>query len=101
MEFVRVKPPSEHVWQRFASSVFYLSGDPGDPELYPKLEARLKELEARRIVARHVEAGPPVRVQYTLTRTGMAFEQVAAAIERWGRELVADEPKVPGSRTKA
>jgi hypothetical protein len=28
----------------------------------------------------------------------MAFEQVAAAIERWGRELVADE--VPGSRTK-
>lgn len=64
------------------------------------LSARLKELEARRIVARHVEAGPPVRVQYTLTRTGMAFEQVAAAIERWGRELVADETKVPGSRTK-
>ena len=26
------------------------------------LSARLKELEARRLVARHVEAGPPVRV---------------------------------------
>ena len=52
------------------------------------LSARLKELEARRVVARHVEAGPPVRVQYTLTAKGRAFEQVAAAVERWGRELV-------------
>jgi DNA-binding HxlR family transcriptional regulator len=52
------------------------------------LSARLKHLEARGIVARHVEVGPPVRVQYTLTRKGLAFEQVAAAIERWGRELV-------------
>ena len=55
------------------------------------LSARLKELEARRIVARHVDAGPPVRVQYTLTAKGRAFEQVAAAIERWGRELVKDD----------
>ena len=55
------------------------------------LSARLKELEARRLVARDVQAGPPVRVQYTLTSKGRAFEQVAAAIERWGRELVADD----------
>jgi DNA-binding HxlR family transcriptional regulator len=55
------------------------------------LSARLKDLEARRLVARHVQAGPPVRVQYALTSKGRAFEQVAAAIERWGRELVADE----------
>jgi len=53
------------------------------------LSARLKELEARRLVARDVQAGPPVRVQYTLTRKGRAFERVAAAIERWGRVLVA------------
>jgi DNA-binding HxlR family transcriptional regulator len=59
------------------------------------LSARLKELEARRVVARKVEAGPPVRVQYTLTAKGRAFEQVAAAVERWGRELVADEPARP------
>jgi DNA-binding HxlR family transcriptional regulator len=38
-----------------------------------------------------VQAGPPVRVQYALTAKGRAFEQVAAAIERWGRELVADD----------
>src|SRR5437870_7464721 len=55
------------------------------------LSARLKELEARRLVARHVQGGPPVRVQYSLTSKGRAFEQVAAAIERWGRELVADD----------
>lgn len=55
------------------------------------LSARLKELEARRIVARHVDPGPPVRVKYTLTSKGRAFEQVAAAIERWGRDLVAED----------
>ena len=55
------------------------------------LSARLKELEKRRLVARHVQDGPPVRVQYVLTRKGEAFEHVAAAIERWGRELVAED----------
>ena len=62
------------------------------PDLSDRLlSERLKELEARRLVARSVEAGPPVRVQYTLTTKGRGFEQVAAAIERWGRELVADD----------
>ena len=55
------------------------------------LSARLKELEKRRLIARSVEAGPPVRVQYALTAKGRAFEHVAAAIERWGRELVAED----------
>jgi len=55
------------------------------------LSARLKELEARRVVARQVQAGPPVRVQYSLTAKGRAFEQVAAAIEHWGRALLADD----------
>jgi DNA-binding HxlR family transcriptional regulator len=55
------------------------------------LSARLKELEAKGIVERDVQAGPPVRVQYALTEKGRAFEHVAAAIERWGRELVASD----------
>jgi DNA-binding HxlR family transcriptional regulator len=55
------------------------------------LSARLKELESRRLVARDVQAGPPVRVQYALTARGRAFEQVAAAIERWGQKLVAGD----------
>ena len=65
------------------------------------LSARLKELEARTVVARHVETGPPVRVSYALTSRGKAFEGVAAAIERWGRALVAEETATSGSRAKA
>ena len=55
------------------------------------LSARLKELEQKGLILRHVEPGPPVRVTYELTRRGRAFGQVAEAIERWGRELVADD----------
>lgn len=55
------------------------------------LSARLKELESWRVIAREVEAGPPVRVTYRLTAKGKGFGQVAAAIERWGRELVAKD----------
>jgi len=44
------------------------------------LAARLKELEARGLVARTVEHGPPVRVRYTLTPAGRGFRDVADAI---------------------
>src|SRR5512134_2271693 len=56
------------------------------------LSARLKQLARRGVVERRVEPGPPIKVAYTLTRTGRAFGAVAAAIERWGRELVAGAP---------
>jgi DNA-binding HxlR family transcriptional regulator len=57
---------------------------PGDKVL----SARLKELEARRLLERKVDAGPPVRVSYELTRAGRQFGELAQAIERWGRELI-------------
>ena len=57
---------------------------PGDKVL----SARLKDLEARGLLERHVDAGPPVRVSYELTRSGRTFRELAQAIERWGRELV-------------
>ncbi len=44
-EFGRIQPPSEHVWERFASSVFYVPGDPTRADLYPRLERRLREIE--------------------------------------------------------
>jgi DNA-binding HxlR family transcriptional regulator len=56
---------------------------PGDKVL----SARLKDLEARGLVVRHVDPGPPVRVAYELTAAGRAFGAVAEAIERWGRAL--------------
>jgi DNA-binding HxlR family transcriptional regulator len=62
----------------------------GIPGLGDKvLSARLKELEGRGIVLRAVDPGPPVRVAYSLTPEGHAFQDVAAAIERWGRGLAA------------
>ena len=47
-EFGRTKPPSDQVWNRFASSLHYHAGDPNNPELYAQLSARLAELEQRR-----------------------------------------------------
>lgn len=55
------------------------------------LSARLKDLEARGLILRRVEPGPPVRVTYELTDRGRAFGHVAEAIERWGRELLTDK----------
>jgi DNA-binding HxlR family transcriptional regulator len=61
--------------------------------LGPKtLSARLRALESNGIIARRVDAGPPVRVEYSLTSKGRAFRRVAESIHRWGSELVADEP---------
>ena len=42
---------------------------PGDKVL----SARLKDLEVRGLLVRSVDAGPPVRVTYELTRSGRTF----------------------------
>ena len=59
---------------------------PGDKVL----SARLKDLETRGLLVRSVDAGPPVRVSYELTRSGRTFGDLAQAIERWGRELMQE-----------
>jgi glucose-6-phosphate 1-dehydrogenase len=46
-EFARVKPPSDQVWDRFAAALSYVAGDPTNPDLYPRLEARLGEIEQK------------------------------------------------------
>ena len=51
------------------------------------LSARLKELEARGLVLRRVEPGPPVRVAYELTPGGQGFEDVAMALSAWGQKF--------------
>lgn len=63
------------------------------------LSARLKELEARGLVQRTVDPGPPVRVSYGLTRKGKAFGEVALAVERWGHELMEGEVRHDAPRT--
>lgn len=73
------------------------------------LAERLRELEARGLLTRAVEEGPPVRVRYELTDVGYGFQKVAAAIGDWGAQLkdvpAADathkRPVRPARATKA
>lgn len=58
------------------------------PEISDRLLAqRVKELEARGVIARTVDPGPPVRVRYTLTPMGRglapAIDELHAWAQRW------------------
>jgi DNA-binding HxlR family transcriptional regulator len=53
------------------------------------LSARLKELEARGLVERTVDPGPPVKVTYALSELGRGFGDVHRALGRWGEKLAA------------
>ncbi len=52
------------------------------------LALRLRELEARGLVLRTVVPGPPVRVEYSLTKAGRGFREVAEAVQRWGTQIL-------------
>jgi DNA-binding HxlR family transcriptional regulator len=78
------------------------------PELSDRLlSERMKELESRGIVERTVLPGPPLRVEYALTRMGQELEPALTELQRWaGRWLrsagqAASEPSLTaGSRTE-
>ena len=53
------------------------------------LSERIKELEARGIVHRIVEAGPPPRVTYALTEMGRGLEPVVRELRSWGQAWLA------------
>src|SRR2546430_4440686 len=38
---------SQHVWDRFAGSVYYVPGDPTSPELYGRLKQRLEQIDRK------------------------------------------------------
>ena len=59
-------------------------GDIGDR----MLALRLRDLEERRLVTRHVIEGPPVRVEYALTEAGRGFRKVAEAARGWGAVIL-------------
>jgi DNA-binding HxlR family transcriptional regulator len=63
------------------------------PELSDRLlSERMKELEARGVVNRHVDPGPPVKVLYELTDMGRSLEPALLALKSWARRwLRADE----------
>ena len=54
------------------------------PDLSDRLlSERMKELEARGIVARHVSAGSPVKVCYELTEKGRELAPAMAELKAW------------------
>jgi DNA-binding HxlR family transcriptional regulator len=56
------------------------------PDLSDRLlSERLKELEAEGIVDRQVIDGNPPRVQYLLTKKGMALEPALTSLRSWAR----------------
>ncbi len=77
-------------------------GDIGDR----MLALRLRELEERRLITRHVIEGPPVRVEYELTEAGRGFREVADAARKWGGIILdareaAERVDEAGSRKRA
>jgi DNA-binding HxlR family transcriptional regulator len=47
------------------------------------LTERLKELEVEGIIERSVYAETPVRIEYTLTKKGLALREVFIALNKW------------------
>jgi DNA-binding HxlR family transcriptional regulator len=61
------------------------------PELSDRLlSERLKELEAEGIVERRVLDGSPVRVEYSLTPSGLALEPTLHSLKQWAKEHLAE-----------
>lgn len=64
----------------------------GIPGLSDRLcSERMKELEARGVVERTVHPGPPVRVEYDLTRMGRALGPSLNALQAWAQEWLSDD----------
>lgn len=57
------------------------------------LSERLKELESEGIVAREVYPETPVRIEYSLTEKGRAFESVLHAIQHWSQTWLEPDHK--------
>jgi len=73
------------------------------PELSDRLlSERMKELEGRGVVERRVIPGPPLGVEYSLSRMGQELEPALAELQRWAsRWLGADRTEVSESPSSA
>lgn len=60
------------------------------PQLSDRLlSERMKELEARGLVSREVDDGPPVRVRYQLTTMGRGLAPAVEELHVWARNWLA------------
>jgi DNA-binding HxlR family transcriptional regulator len=64
------------------------------PELSDRLlSERMKELEARGVVSRNVDAGPPVKVVYELTDMGRSLEPALQELKSWARRWLRENER--------
>jgi DNA-binding HxlR family transcriptional regulator len=60
------------------------------PEMSDRLlSERMKQLEAKGMIVRTVDPGPPVRVQYSLSPMGRELEPALSEIQRWARRWLS------------
>src|SRR5437660_6096434 len=65
------------------------------PELSDRLlSERMKELEGRGIVERTVMPGPPLRVEYQLSRMGRELEPALSELQRWAKRWLGSRARV-------
>jgi DNA-binding HxlR family transcriptional regulator len=61
------------------------------PELSDRLlSERMKELERRGMVERRVISGPPLRVEYSLSRMGRELEPALSELQRWANRWLGE-----------
>ena len=66
------------------------------PELSDRLlSERMKELEGRGIVERTVHPGPPLRVEYSLSRMGHELEPALSELQRWAERWLRRRTATP------
>lgn len=66
------------------------------PELSDRLlSERMKELERRGIVERTVISGPPLRVEYSLSRMGQELEPALCELQRWANRWLGERSISP------
>jgi len=62
------------------------------PELSDRLlSERMKELERRGMVERRVLAGPPLRVEYSLSQMGRELEPALSELQRWANRWLGEQ----------
>ncbi len=57
------------------------------------LTERLRELEEKGLVERHVIPDSPIRAEYSLTESGRDAEEIMSSIFRWGNKWLFATPK--------
>jgi DNA-binding HxlR family transcriptional regulator len=70
------------------------------PDLSDRLlSERMKELEGRGVVSRHVDPGPPVKVLYELTDMGRSLEPALQELKSWARRWLRAEEQRSTARS--